>query len=230
MLARAKRPGVAELTAFGAASLLLGMSGTYLTRLMVPYFVPLCLAAALAAASLSGRWKTAACGLLAAVTVFTTYQMTIILCLTPLRGLSVPTGRVSPAEYLSTARNLYPFPPYPAFEALSRLPLPPGSAVLVVGDARLFYSPLPAYGNAPHDAPLIWAWAGEAGTPQRLWEELERRKIAAILWNVAESRRNDDPRFVTPERRELIARMLTERFIKAYADQSLALYVTKPGT
>ncbi len=211
-------------TIYFCASILLGLSGTYITRLLISYYAPLSLVVALAIVSITGyARKTWALALLLSILIFNIYGLSTMSLLTSEKGLSVATGRVIPAEYLRKPRNLYPNPAYAAFRFINGLGLPPQDRILLIGDARTFYSPRWTLANTPHDIPIIFSWANEAMDSEQLYGKLKANRIE-ILYNLKESRRIDGEGPLSDRAMGFITAMLGRHFQRVFKDHWTTLY------
>lgn len=209
------------------AAMFLGLSSTYIHRLLIPYYPPLALLVAFAAVSCAGSRSTTgiwAGVLLVAVLAFNAYQMSMILFSTSLRGLSVASGKVAPEEYLKTPRSLYPNPSYGAYAFIKGLRLNPRDRILVVGESRLFYAPGNAIGNAPHDPPVIFAWANGSMDPERLYGKMNAHSVEVVLWNRGEGARTNSRKYVNGRGISLIAAMMDRHFERVYRDSWTDVY------
>jgi len=225
-----KIPWVRFVALYAGAAYFLGLSATYLTRLLVPYLAPLCWVLALAALSISGLKKAFRVwvgALFMAILFFNVYQLSKLDLFTSVDGLGVATGRVTPEEYLKLPRNLYPDPSYGAYEFLKGLHLRGDEKILLLGDSRAFYSPGPTIASAPYDIPPILAWAGESRTPQELWEKLKSRRLCVFLSNRDELHRTVSAKYLNPRSEKLISSMLHRHFNLAYQDHGVVVYLCK---
>lgn len=220
---------------WGAGGFLLaygsGLSATYITRLLLACFPPLCLVLAGALRSAAGPplFRMALLAFLAAAAAANAAIFARVFVLSDIQGLAVATGRQTPAEFLRQPRSLYPNPSYAAFERLAALPLAPGQRVLAAGESRTFHSPRSIISSPQYAAPLLLSWASRCRTPEELLRKLDEERVGAILDNPAERARLDPPRYATPRNLALAGAALEQGFTLVYRDQWTALLRRRPS-
>jgi hypothetical protein len=215
-----KIPWARWTTILCCASIMSGLCGTYITRLLICYFVPLMLVVAYSITSLPAKTaqKGWALALLLGILSFNVAAISHALLLTVIEGLSVASGRVTPSEYLKQARLLYPNPTYGAYEFIrQKMEFSPAERILLVGDSRAFYSPGPVIANAPYDVPIIFAWAGADKDPEALFARLKSQDIRLVILNIAEGVRKESSRYIDQERLNTVSQMLDRHFDKVYS-------------
>jgi 4-amino-4-deoxy-L-arabinose transferase-like glycosyltransferase len=215
---------------YSGAGVFIGLCATYITRLLLMYYPPatLALACALPLVCEKKARTLAAASLLLAATALNLYWVSSIFLLSSMRGLSVATGRFTPGEYLKEPRNFYPHPTFGSYERLADLGLPKGAKVLVVGESRAFYCPLPAIISAPHDTPVLFAWARGAKTPEELLSKLDSLGVRALVYNPRAERKTVLPGYHTEEVTRLIVSMLDRFFPLVYEDKYTRAYLRSP--
>ena len=173
---------------------LIGISGGFLAtlhfRFFAQFFPVAAVLLALSVAQLENeltRFSTLLChvGLLSICALNLGWSAAILM-FSRTEGLLVGTGQMTPSEFLKVPRDLYPAPSFGAYEALEALQLPGKKRVLVVGDARTYYCPLPHIGNSSFDRSPILDWAEKARTPEELVARIDMEDIRAIVFNRAE--------------------------------------------
>lgn len=225
-----KVPWVKWGTIYCVLSIVLGLSQTHITRLLIPYYVPLALIIALVAISLPSKpicraWMFS---LLLSISISNSYEMSGLFLLTSMRGLRIATGVLTPSEYLKQPHSsIYTDPPYAAFEFIGKMNLNPGEKVLVLGESRVFYCPISPIANASHDVPVTFSWANDSRDPAELYMKLKARNVSVFLSNNTASRRNDSPKYINARGVSMIASMLDIYFNKIYEDQWTIVYQRK---
>lgn len=207
-----------SLTAF-----LVGLSATYISRLLIPYVIVAGagVACCFVETTPARLWLLPLFVMMAGHNI---YRYSQISFLTSVKGFSVALGRQSPSEYLKTARNWYPNPSYGAFLHIGGLGLSKNERVLMVGDSRVFYSPSQAITNAPHNIPVIFSWANAAKDPDELYGKLVSENVSIIVSNKSESLRTDSAKYVNERGLRMIAYLLTNRFRMVYEDNWTKVY------
>ncbi|MBI3552601.1 MAG: glycosyltransferase family 39 protein [Elusimicrobia bacterium] len=223
-----KVPWVRLGTMFFSASILCGLSATYITRLLIAYYIPLALLIAFAIVSMLSRPVQKRCALILLVSMlgFNVYLLSHMLLLTSIKGLRVATGQVTPADYLKEPRNYYPNPSYGAYEFVRHLGLRSDDQILVAGESRMFYSPNTTVGSAPHDIPVIFEWAIGSKDPEELYRKLKSRNISIVIFNPAEARKIPAG-YANIHLSNMIAFMLGHYFQRVYADPWAEVYRAK---
>ncbi len=225
-----REPWVPFLGVYAAASYGLGLSVTYVTRFLTPYFVPLCWLLAIGIVSAAARCRRLAGSAARGDASFNIYQLSKLTLLTSEQGLAVAAGRLTPEAYLTESRNLYPQPSYGAWGYLRKYGLPKQGSILLIGDSRAFYSPAPTIAGAPYDEPPIFAWAQASRDPEDLWKKLEARGVSAVVSNRAQLQ-SDYPVSYRDDRRSvaMISWMLKEHFKLVYQDRYAAVFLCLPA-
>jgi hypothetical protein len=149
------------------------------------------------------------------------------MLLSPLKGLSVATGRETPSGYLKQQRDLYPNPSYGAFEFVGGLGLTPRDRILLIGESRGFYSPVFAIASAPYDVPVVNSWANGVDNADELYEKLKSEKVAAVVLNPNEYVRNNYKRNADPKKLLIIQELFDRHLEKIYEDAWSQVYRLK---
>ncbi len=212
---------------YSYCALILGLSATYITRLLLLYFIPLALVIAYAIISLKTTQKVWAAALLIATIIFNVYQSSIVILLTTIEGLSVATGRVTQAEYLRQPRDWHPNPTYGAYQFVAGLGLHPQDRILIIGESRSFYSPNLSISNAPYDVPVIFSWANEAKNLDELYAKLKSENISIVISNPRENARKYSAGYISQRGLKLLAAMLDKYFVQAYDDSQAIVFKLK---
>lgn len=217
------RSWLAGVVVTASAAYFVGLSATYISRLLIPYIlvagtgVVYCLASGSPARS----WLLA---FFILMTSHNIYRFAQISFLTSVNGFGVALGQQSPSEYLMTARNWYPNPSYGAFQHVGGLGLGKNERVLMIGDSRVFYSPHQTIASAPHDIPVIFSWAKSAEDPDALFQKLVSENISVVVSNKAESPRTDSPKYVNEREIRMISYLLAHHFKMIYEDNWTAVF------
>jgi len=225
-----KIPWVQWGAVYCVLSIVLGLTQTHITRLLIPYYVPLALIIASAAMAQSAKpvYRTWMVSLLLSVSLSNMYEMSGLFLLTTMNGLRVATGVLTPVEYLRQPHSsIYGDTPYGAFEFIGKMNLKPGEKVLVLGESRIFYCPNPVVANAAHDVPVIFSWANDSHDPAELYMKLKAQNISVFLSNVTASLRNDPQKYINARGVSMIGAMLNTYFNKVYEDQWNSVYRRK---
>lgn len=202
---------------------LLGLTATHISRLLLPYVV---IMAATGAAALveTAQYRKFCVTMLVVISAHNVYRIGQIMLLTSVEGLSVLTGRKTDPEYLSHHRNWYPNPSYSAFQHIRQQNPASDQKVLMIGDSRILHSPLQTIANAPHDMPVIFAWANESDNSETLFRRLRDENISFIVSNKLEGLRTDSPLYLTRNNLKMITEMLHRHFKKTYQDEWAEVY------
>jgi hypothetical protein len=108
-------------------------------------------------------------------------------------GWRVVGGMVSEYDYLATARYSYPRPDYEGLVWMNNH-LPPGSKVLMAGDARTLYSQVPVVPASVFDTAPIVLVAREARNGDDMARLLREKGVTHLFLNFAEAVRTEEYR------------------------------------
>jgi 4-amino-4-deoxy-L-arabinose transferase-like glycosyltransferase len=105
-------------------------------------------------------------------------------------GWKVVEGLQTPVEYLSEMHASYPTPPFDGF-AWMNSHLPPGSKILLVGDARSYYSRFPVIPSSVPDPQPLVEFSRQARDAADMMRLLREEKVTHIFLNLAEAARTE---------------------------------------
>lgn len=222
-------PWARLLASFGVASILLGLSATYVTRLLIGYYVPLALVLGYALSEIISlsKIKYVALALFVSMVAFNIYLLSSMFIVSIFDGHKVALGQETPSEYLKRPHNYYGNPTFGAYEFIGNLRLPKENRILVAGESRGFYSPNFVINNAPRDVPVVFSWASSSKNPAELYDRFRANNVEIFLINQHEGPRNDPPKYITSRDVAMIAAVLERYFNKVYSDSWTVVYRQK---
>jgi hypothetical protein len=144
------------------------------------------------------------------------------------QGWDVVWGRLSVQAYRHAEHPaVYMVPPQKAYDVLTER----GAAgrLLVIGEARTFGSPMPAFASGAFNVPAYGRWMQEDPDPAVFLKRLSQKGFTHILVHAVELRRVTPSPYISPRHLNFLADCLKLLSPPLYRDGPLALYEL-PGT